>query len=393
MKIAICINQSSLGGVGTSTYILAMGLRAAGHQADILVTDKDPGADYARARHDGWPVQAICEGQLWLRERLRTVQLHLGNYDVVLNNNSYETMLILPCLSARTVRLSVVRSTDATVIEDACTRSPYLDAVVGISPAVTDLLLARGIGCATHTIPNAVLVKNDQIPVLSRPVKIIFVGRLEDRQKHVLLLPAFADCLRRRMQDFHIEVVGDGPDRGRLEREILAHGVEQYVSLRGGLPRERSWQLLCESHFALIPSRFEGFGLTLAESMAAGAVPVARDIPVFRWILGTDADAVLVSGEDPEEYVERLISLSSDLALYSGVQQRLRDRQRACFTPEKTVSKYRKLIETLHANRDVKPSVAVALKDLHLPTSAGMRCSYPWYLLQVLKRSLKGSKS
>ncbi len=60
MKIAICINQSSVGGVGTSTYILASGMLKAGHHADILATHCRYGPDYERARRDGWPVEALA---------------------------------------------------------------------------------------------------------------------------------------------------------------------------------------------------------------------------------------------------------------------------------------------------------------------------------------------
>ena len=39
MKVEIFINNCSCGGVGTSTYILARGMRKAGHQAYILASD------------------------------------------------------------------------------------------------------------------------------------------------------------------------------------------------------------------------------------------------------------------------------------------------------------------------------------------------------------------
>lgn len=57
----------------------------------------------------------------------------------------------------------------------------------------------------------------------------------------------------------------------------------------GELEREQAWTMFRQSHFAILPSSFEGFGLVVAEAMAAGCIPVVSDIPVFRWILGDDA--------------------------------------------------------------------------------------------------------
>ncbi len=390
MKIAICIHQSTLGGVGTSTYILATGLRAAGHQADILVTDKEAGADYERARGEGWPVEAICVGQLWMRERLRTVLGRLSTYDVVINNNSQETRLVLPALPARGLRLAVVRSTDPAVIRDASWQAPYLDALVGISPAVTDLLVKQGVRCDLHTIPNAVLVENEVLPALTRPVRIAYVGRLEDRAKHILLLPEVVDRLRRCMPDFELVIAGDGPDRRRLERRIAALGVGSHVALRGAMPREAAWRLLCGTHFVLMPSRFEGFGLVLAESMAAGAVPVARDIPAFRWILGEDADALLVPGESPAGYVERLVGLVLDAERYQKLQRRLQERQRACFSPSGTVAGYRAVVESLAEGGCRGGHEPVSIGNLPLPWCSRLRCSRVWYGLQRLKQALRG---
>ena len=112
MKIAICINHFPIGGVGTSTFILANGMRKAGLKADIITTDGQIGTDYLRAYKNGWPIEAICLNELWLRKRLKITYERLKKYDVVINNNSIETQLLLPALPAHIIRLSVIRSTN-----------------------------------------------------------------------------------------------------------------------------------------------------------------------------------------------------------------------------------------------------------------------------------------
>jgi glycosyltransferase involved in cell wall biosynthesis len=388
MKIAICIDQASLGGVGTSTYILARGFREAGHRADILGTHWAAGDDYQRAQRDGWPVEAICAGQRWLRRRLRTVHDRLAGYDVVINNNILEPQLVLPALPPRIIRLSVVRSTDASVIRTALRNSPWLDSLVGISPAVTQLLQDRRPGCPVATIANAVLVESASFPALSASLNIVFLGRLAERQKNILILSDIATELDRLKVEFTLRIVGDGPQRTRLEKKLRRAKLGRRVVLCGAMRREDAWKALTEAHFSLIPSRYEGFGLVLAESMAAGAVPVASNLPVFQWIAGSDAESLLVPVGDARAYAERIRALSSDPARYLALQKRLRERQKQFFAPKLTVNNYLKLIEEIRKNRDHDKFTMAPLEKVPLGSFQRVRCSRPWLFLQYAKATV-----
>lgn len=389
MKIAITIGHSPIGGVGTSTYILARGMRAAGHQADILATDGTKGNDYDRARRDGWPVEAIGLGKRWLRRRLEITLERLSGYDVVINNHSIETQLILPALPSSIVRLSVIRSTDDQVIKDAQYNSQYLDTLVGISPQVTELLKHSKVPCKVHTIPNAVLVENDCLPFLSTPLRIVFVGRLEERQKNILILPEIAEGLRTKGLDFRLTVVGDGPHRRELEEKIALMNLGNVMNLPGAMNRDEAWDVYRNAHFSLIPSNFEGFGLVLAESMAAGAVPVVSDIPVFGWILGEDADTLLAPVKDAQAYADRLLALAADPERYRQIQQRLQGRQQENFSPVATVGGYLRLIDELRQGHDPARFPSVPLSKLTFPKHYRRRCSRLWWGAQKIRDRLR----
>lgn len=384
MKIAITIGHSPVGGVGTSTYILARGMREAGHQADILATDGLKGNDYDRARRDGWPVEAICLGQRWLRRRLEITLERLSAYDVVINNHSTETQLVLPALPAHIVRLSVIRSTDNQPVMNARLNSLYLDSLVGISPQVTDLLVQAQVETKVHTIPNAVLVENDCLPTLSFPLQIVFVGRLEDRQKNIFILPDVAACLRSQNLDFKFTIVGDGPHRHDFEEKITQMTLQNYFDVRGAMERDAACSVFRRSHFSVLPSHFEGFGLVVAEAMAAGSVPIVSDIPVFRWILGEDAEALVAPVKDAAAYADRIQALVSDPERYRQIQKRLQTRQRECFSPESTVGGYLRLIEELRETHDSSRFAPVPFGSLPLPPYHKRRCSRLWWVAQKI---------
>lgn len=388
MKIAICINRSSDGGVGTSTYILASGMRKAGHQADILATDGQIGSDYERALRDGWPVEAIGVGERWLRRRLEITLERLSAYDVVINNHSIETRLLFPALPKHIVRLSVIRSTDAPVIEQGRLNSRFLDTLVGISPQVSGLLEKAEVECPVHTIGNAVILRNDVLPSFSLPLRILFVGRIEERQKNILILPEIACVLANRGLQFTLTIVGDGPHRRELEERIERLGVGQFMRLLGELPREKVWDMFRESHFTILPSNFEGFGLVVAEAMAAGSIPIVSDIPVFRWILGDDAETLQAPINDVQAYADRLCAIAEDPERYRLLQQRLHQRQRENFTPEVTVNGYLSLLTRLKAKHNEDNFTPIALTKLDLPSYYRRRCTRVWWLLQKYRYGL-----
>jgi glycosyltransferase involved in cell wall biosynthesis len=363
-------------------------MRERHHDADILVTDWDPGPDYTRARRDGWPIEAICAGQRWLRRRLETVLDRLSSYDVVINNHSTVTRLVLPALPATMIRLSVVRSTAAPIIESACHNSQYLDSLVGISPQVTSLLEHAKASAGIQTIPNAVLVHNDHLPPLASPLRIIFVGRLDERSKNILILPDIAKSLLAKRLAFTLTVVGDGPHRKELEQKIARMHLTSVVNVCGAMSRDAAWSLLCSSHFSLVPSTVEGFGLVVAESMGAGAVPVVSDIPVFRWILGEVANALVASVKDPDAYAGRICRLAAHPDQYRYIQNHLRRRQRENFSPETTVGNYLRLIEALRENHKPERFSAVPLKSLILSKQHKHRCSRTWWFLQKIRDGL-----
>lgn len=81
---------------------------------------------------------------------------------------------------------------------------------------------------------------------------------------------------RRSVPGLTLDVYGDGPRRGALERLVDAAGAHDVVKLHGFVPDAR--ERLAEASFLLMTSRSEGFGLVILEAMGAGCVPIAYDI-------------------------------------------------------------------------------------------------------------------
>ena len=154
-----------------------------------------------------------------------------------------------------------------------------LDVVCAISKAVEADILSRA-GLESEIVYNgidtrAVLPAEDKdAKRLGDSFRIIQVGRLDQSIKGQDLLIRAVGSLAGRF-DISIDFVGEGPDLGELEKLAREQGVK--VRFLGLKPREEVYTLLKDYDLFAQPSRYEGFGLTLVEAMAAGTPVVASD--------------------------------------------------------------------------------------------------------------------
>jgi glycosyltransferase involved in cell wall biosynthesis len=108
----------------------------------------------------------------------------------------------------------------------------------------------------------------------ARPKQLLYVGRLEQEQKRVFDLPQMMLKLRDVGVPAELQIVGDGPERAALEREVDRQGLFDVVIFKGAKPNtEVIRTYLPQADALLMPSHWETGPLVIWEAMAAG-VPV-----------------------------------------------------------------------------------------------------------------------
>ncbi len=98
--------------------------------------------------------------------------------------------------------------------------------------------------------------------------QLVSVGRLTPAKGQVLLIQACAR-LRNNGIPFHLTIVGEGPDRVRVEAEIAKLCLQPYVSLTGSLTQDGVRAVLACSDIFVLPSLAEGIPVVLMEAMAS----------------------------------------------------------------------------------------------------------------------------
>jgi rhamnosyl/mannosyltransferase len=100
----------------------------------------------------------------------------------------------------------------------------------------------------------------------------ILVGRLVE-SKNVKFLIGIADDL-----DLdHVLIIGDGPQKKMLQRQINKKYLHEKVILLGKLPRSTTLELMKNARCFLLPALYEAFGIVILESFALGVPVIASN--------------------------------------------------------------------------------------------------------------------
>lgn len=151
---------------------------------------------------------------------------------------------------------------------------------------------------------------------------VLGVGRFVPQKGFDLLVDAFAQAARDR-GDWHLVILGDGPERERLALLAASHHIADRVHLPGYVQEPRRY--LEQIDLFVLSSRYEGFPNALLEAMAAGAAVIACDCPSGpRDIVDSGSDGLLVTPENAARLADAMSRLMDDAA----ERRRLGDRAR-----------------------------------------------------------------
>ena len=161
------------------------------------------------------------------------------------------------------------------------------DMFVAISPQIQQELAELNVSEEKIvSIPNGVAIPNTGKSdyKLHKPVKIVFVGRLNPEKRCDLLIETVEAVYRE--ISVRCDIFGDGPLRQSLRKMIHTKGIESVVSLKGYKKSLR--EFLTEYDLFVLPSEAEGMSNALLEAMACGLPCIVSDIPPNRELVATD---------------------------------------------------------------------------------------------------------
>jgi alpha-1,3-mannosyltransferase len=156
--------------------------------------------------------------------------------------------------------------------------------------------------------------KYNKIEIRPSKKKLLFFGRIDNNKGVDLLLHTLAKI---KDLDWSMHIIGSGIPSyvDNLKSLALSLGLSSKITWHGYLQEEKVFEHLSTSSLCLFPSRYEGFGYTLFEAMAAGAVCLVNTIKAYMEVISDNKNGFLVDFFDPSvgaAKIEHILSLSHD---------------------------------------------------------------------------------
>ena len=194
----------------------------------------------------------------------------------------------------------------------------------------------------TTPTPRAELLSEFGLPADARLIGA--VGRLWP-QKRIKDLIWAADLLKVIRDDVHLLIIGEGPQRWRLEKYRDQVRIRDRVHFLGA--RDDVARLMPHFDCFWLASGYEGQSNAVMEAMTAGVPVVASDIPGNQDLVVPGETGYLFPLGDRAELARytREILDDPDLARRLGEAGRLRMRE--CFSADKMIARYAQLYETV----------------------------------------------
>ena len=110
------------------------------------------------------------------------------------------------------------------------------------------------------------------------PVRVLAAMRLAARKRPIAVLEVAAAARELLPADvrFTVELMGEGPERARLEQFAGAHHMQAWLRLPGRVSRDELRRRYWASDLYLTPARLEAFGIAALEARTAGLPVLAR---------------------------------------------------------------------------------------------------------------------
>src|SRR5258708_1273746 len=182
---------------------------------------------------------------------------------------------------------------------------------------------------------------------------ILAVGRLSKEKAHIDLIAAFSG-LRKSTPEVNAKliIVGDGPERGRLEAAAESFGCKESVVFAG--QSSDVWPFYFAADVFVLPSHSEGSPNVLLEAMAAEIPIVATEVGGVPEMVEHNQSALLVPANDPPALAGAIARALTD----SELAQRLTANASALvatrYSPEKYVRSLVEIYREVMRNRQDK---------------------------------------
>jgi glycosyltransferase involved in cell wall biosynthesis len=370
IRVVYCIDNMQVGGTELNAVRTAERLDRRRFSLSVVCI-RDSGPLMARYKDAGIPVHTFPMTSLLgvraIQQAIRLVRLFRSEgTDIVHSHDAYTSVYGTLCARLAGVPgvIASRRSWHSPHLQGRIMRANrvayrFADRVVGNSPSVSRLVESEGGVPPSRivTIPNfldpeafeAISASErrrilDELGVPADAFVVGIVARLSAVKDHATLLRAIAS-LHASIPTLHCVLVGDGPERQRLESLAGELGITGIVHMAG--ERAQSPNLHGLFDVSVLCSTSEAFPNSVLEAMAAARPVVATNVGGTPDAVRDGATGLLVPPSDPTQLAFAIRRLHSDPALRTTLGYAGRDAARVGYSADAVISQVEALYTRL----------------------------------------------
>lgn len=313
-----------LGGIEMQVHDLAVKLKGAGHEV-VVITPTDGPDEIDGVRVHRMDVPLLPFDIPFKPSTFETVMRHLEEERVDVAHFHGGIVSPLAFVSAA----HAVRRQIPTVITIHClwsyalpafrllNRRYHWDQWPAVLSAVSDVAAAPIRRIATDReiviLPNGIDNASWHIEPLPRDpsvVTVVAVMRLAPRKRPIHLLRMIKQVHERLPAGLRVKllVIGEGPERGSMEKYIATHHLHDVVTLAGRLDRDQIRSVFATSDVFVAPANLESFGIAALEARCAGLPVVAKSRTGIREFVEHEQEGLLADTDaDMADQILRLV--------------------------------------------------------------------------------------
>jgi glycosyltransferase involved in cell wall biosynthesis len=214
---------------------------------------------------------------------------------------------------------------------------PRVDGIIYVSNYMKEAVEAaipEARGGNSIVLPNFLPTPVDEPQLMDGD--LVSIGTLEPRKNQEYLLQVLLEC-RNLGRQYRLTLIGDGPDRNRLERIAEEFGLKGQIAFLGA--RKQASRYLNGHRVFVHSAKMENLPIAIIEAYARGLPVFAAPVGGVPEILTDGVEGCFWPLNDPKGGAKRLIGILDDAEIYARMSREARRRFNRSFESDQVASR------------------------------------------------------
>lgn len=193
-------------------------------------------------------------------------------------------------------------------------------------------------------LPNPITMAKPEREPTEKENLFLVVARLSEKQKNIRAILRIWKEFCKQNNDYQLQIVGYGPDEEQLKDYASSLQLKN-VAFMGRTHEPQKFYR--RAKFFLMTSRYEGFPMTIIESMLFGCIPIVyNSFAAINDVIDNSKNGILIQNNDEQAYLHAMLDLVADRQKQEEISKQVAPSL-AKFSVEQVTGSWVKLFEML----------------------------------------------